>query len=167
MRRAPIVLSTTAVGLVAVLSFRPREPSLPASKAAAPVARQSTATTAAASPPVTTTPSRAAASAAKTATGDAIATPYGNAQVRVSVKDGKITAVTALQLQGNDPKSVEISGSAEPLLRESALTKQTAAIDAVSGATFTSASYAASLQSALDKVGFRAADGSRGDLPGG
>ena len=54
-----------------------------------------------------------------------------------------------------------ISSAAEPLLRQSALTTQTAAIDTVSGATFTSVSYEASLQSALDKLGFKAADGSR------
>jgi hypothetical protein len=57
---------------------------------------------------------------------------------------------------------VQISSSAEPLLRQSALTKQSADIDAVSGATITSASYEASLQSALDQLGFKAADGSRG-----
>ena len=33
-------------------------------------------------------------------------------------------------------------------------------VDAVSGATYTSASYTQSLQSALDKLGFKAADGS-------
>jgi uncharacterized protein with FMN-binding domain len=81
--------------------------------------------------------------------------------VRVTISGGKITKIEALQLQGNDRKSVEISSFAEPLLRQSALTKQSAAIDAVSGATFTSASYEASLQSALDKAGFKAADGSR------
>jgi FMN-binding domain len=57
---------------------------------------------------------------------------------------------------------VQISSGAEPALRESALAKQSAAIDAVSGATITSASYEASLQSALDQLGFKAADGSRG-----
>jgi hypothetical protein len=55
-----------------------------------------------------------------------------------------------------------ISTSAEPPLRRRALTKQSADIDAVSGATITSASYEASLQSALDKLAFEAADGSRG-----
>jgi major membrane immunogen (membrane-anchored lipoprotein) len=55
---------------------------------------------------------------------------------------------------------VQISNAAVPTLRQSALTKQSAAIDTVSGATFTSKSYAASLQSALDKAKFKAADGS-------
>jgi uncharacterized protein with FMN-binding domain len=154
MRRAPIVLSATALGLAGVLSFKTREPVL----ATEPTAR-------AASPaPAATAQSGASGSSAatKTATGDAIPTRYGNAQVEVTVTDGKITEIKALQLQGDDPKSVQISGSAEPLLRQSALSKQSAAIDAVSGATITSASYEASLQSAIDKLGFKAADGTRG-----
>ena len=153
MRRAPIVLTGTAAGLAAVLSFKPHEPSLPAAAAstAAPAATR------------TATPSATSASGAHTATGDAIATRYGNAQVRVTVSGGKITKVEALQLQGNDPKSFQISSSAEPLLRQSALSRQSAAIDAVSGATITSASYEASLQSALDKLGYKAPDASRGD----
>ena len=151
MRRAPIVLTATAAGLAAVLSFKAREPALPTAGAAA-----------ASAPSSASAPSTSSTTGATVATGDAIPTRYGDAQVRVTVSGGKITKVEALQLQGADPKSVQISSSAEPLLRQSALTKQTAAIDAVSGATITSASYEASLQSALDKLGFKAADGSRG-----
>jgi len=95
-----------------------------------------------------------------TATGDSIATRYGNAQVRVTVKDGKIVQIDALQLQANDPRSVQISSTAAPILQQEALAAQTAGVDAVSGATYTSASYTQSLQSALDKLGFKAADGS-------
>ena len=161
MRRAPIVLTATAAGLAAVLSFKAREPVLPTAVAAsgtpAPSGTPSPTATASSSP---SRPS--SSSGTKTADGDVIPTRYGNAQVRVTVSGGKITKVEALQLQGNDPKSVQISSYAEPYLRQSALTKQTAAIDAVSGATFTSASYEASLQSALDKLGFKAADGTRG-----
>jgi uncharacterized protein with FMN-binding domain len=156
MRRAPLVLTGTVAGVVAVLSFKPREPELPTAAAAA---------VATPAPTTTTTPKTSkstSTSGTKTATGDAIATRYGNAQVRVTVSDGKITKIEALQLQADEPKSQQISSSAEPLLRQSALTKQSAAIDAVSGATITSASYEASLQSALDKLGFKAADGSRG-----
>jgi uncharacterized protein with FMN-binding domain len=93
-----------------------------------------------------------------------VPTPYGDAQVRVTVKDGKIAKIEALQLQGNDPRSVQISSSAEPILQQEAVTKQSADVDAVSGATFTSASYTQSLQSALDKLGFKAPDGSRATL---
>src|SRR3954451_22541553 len=143
MRRAPIVLTGTAAGLAAVLSFKPHQPSL--SAAAAPSATP--AVTATTTPTTRTTSTR-------TATGDVEPTQYGNAQVRVTVSGGKITKIEALQLQGNDPKSVAISSYAEPLLRASALSKQSADIDMVSGATYTSESYQASLQSALDKLGF-------------
>jgi uncharacterized protein with FMN-binding domain len=53
---------------------------------------------------------------------------------------------------------------AAPILRQEVLTQQTAAVDAVSGATYTSASYEQSLQSALDKLDFRAPNGSRATL---
>jgi uncharacterized protein with FMN-binding domain len=159
MRRTPIVLTATIAGTAAVLSFKPREPALPVASA--------TAASTAASGAGASSPQRSSGAQTTTATGDAIATPYGNAQVRVTIKDGRITDVEAMQLQGDDPKSVQISGAAAPALRQSALARQSAAIDAVSGATITSASYEASLQSALDKAGFKAADGSRGsaDVP--
>ena len=62
--------------------------------------------------------------------------------------------------QSSDAKSQQISSYAAPILQQSVLAKQTAAVDTVSGATYTSLSYEASLQSALDKLGFKAADGS-------
>jgi uncharacterized protein with FMN-binding domain len=144
MRRAPIVLTATAAGLGAVLSFKPHPPAVSAAASRTPAAPTATAT-------ATGTPS---SSGTRTADGDVVPTQYGNAQVRVTVSDGKITKIEALQLQGNDPKSVMISGYAEPILRASALQKQSADIDSVSGATYTSESYKQSLQSALDKLGF-------------
>ena len=158
MRRAPIVLTATVAGTAAVLSFKAHEPDLPAATAASPAAT----TPSSPAPSASGSGSGAGSGGTRTATGDAIATRYGNAQVRVTVSGGKITKIEAIQLQANEPKSVQISHAAEPILRQSALTKQSAAIDAVSGATITSASYEASLQSALDKLGFEAADGSRG-----
>jgi uncharacterized protein with FMN-binding domain len=89
-----------------------------------------------------------------------MATRYGYAQVRATVSNGKIVKVEAVQLQNSDPKSAAISGSAEPILRQSVLARQTAAVDAVSGATYTSLSYEGSLQSALNKLSFKATDGS-------
>jgi uncharacterized protein with FMN-binding domain len=141
MRRAPFVLTSTVAGLAGVLSFHPRPPEVHARVAST---------------------SRTAPAGAVTTTGVAIDTRYGIAQVRVTIRGGKITDVVALALPGDEPKSLEISTVAEPLLRASALAKQTAVIDAVSGASITSAGYEASLQSALDKAGFTAADGTRG-----
>lgn len=152
MRRSPMILSATALGTAGVLAFHPH--------AAAPVAASTAAVA------TTTTSSSSSGSSGSsgpvsgTATGDAVSTQYGDAQVKVTVENGKIVAIEAVQLQGDDPRSVMISGSAAPILEQEALTAQSAAIDSVSGATFTSASYDQSLQSALDKLGFKAADGS-------
>ncbi len=140
MRRSPIVLAATVVGTAGVMAFHPHTPAVQPATAI-------TATT-------TTTPAKTS-SGARTATGAAVDTQYGAAQVRVTVKGGKITDIEALQLQGNDPRSLQISSSAEPILKQEALAKQSADIDAVSGASFTSASYTQSLQSALDKLGFK------------
>jgi uncharacterized protein with FMN-binding domain len=161
MRRGPIVIGATVAGTAGVLAFHAQAPTVPTATAAA-VAMTSAATT-----PTTTSgtsTSSGSSTAAGTATGAAIDTQYGAAQVRVTVRNGTIVKLEALQLQGNDPRSVQISGSAAPVLQEEVLAKQTAAVDAVSGATFTSASYMQSVQSALDKLGFKAADGSRATL---
>ena len=87
MRRAPIVLTATATGLAAVLSFDAHEPQLPAASASS-----------SATPPASPTSTPAAggsSSGTRTATGDAIDTRYGAAQVRVTVSGGKITNVEA------------------------------------------------------------------------
>ena len=144
MRRSPIVLAATVVGTAGVMAFHPHTPAV----------QSATATTGTAPTTATATPAKTS-SGARTATGNAVDTQYGTAQVRVTVKGGKITDIEALQLQGNDPRSLQISSSAEPILKQEALAKQSANIDAVSGASFTSASYTQSLQSALDKLGFK------------
>ena len=164
MRRAPIVVSATIAGTAAVLAFHPRTPAVPTATASTASAASSAAQSAGTSSGTTggtgTGATGTGAGVSGTATGDSIDTRYGNAQVRVTVKDGKIVQIDALQLQANDPRSVQISSTAAPILQQEALAAQTAGVDAVSGATYTSASYTQSLQSALDKLGFKAADGS-------
>jgi uncharacterized protein with FMN-binding domain len=145
MRRAPIVLTATVAGTAGVLAFHPHSPVV------RPAAAASTTPAPAASPG-----RRSAGASGGTATGDAVDTQYGPAQVKVTVKDGKITAVQAVELQANDPRSQAISAYAEPMLRQEVLSSQTAAVDAVSGATYTSDSYLHSVQSALDKLGYTA-----------
>ena len=151
MHRAPIVLTATAFGTAGVMAFHAHAPAA----TTATVTPSATATaTATATPAATATP-QASSGVSGTATGDVVGTQYGNAQVKVTVEDGRITAIQALQLQGNDPRSVMISSSAEPILQQEALAAQSAQIDTVSGATYTSESYKQSLQSALDKLGFK------------
>jgi uncharacterized protein with FMN-binding domain len=154
MRRSPIVLTATIAGTAGVLAFHPHTPAVQTATASTS-SKSSSATTASSG-----SGSNGKRGVSATATGDSVATQYGNAQVRVTVKNGKIVKVEALELQGNDPRSLQISSSAEPILQQEVLTRQTADVDAVSGATFTSASYTQSVQSALDKLGFKAADGS-------
>lgn len=88
-----------------------------------------------------------------TFTGETAQTRYGPVQVQITVADGKITDVTALQLTNSDGRSVQISQQAAPILRQEALQAQSAQIQAVSGATFTSTGYTTSLQSAIDQAG--------------
>jgi uncharacterized protein with FMN-binding domain len=102
-------------------------------------------------------PSQSSSSAASRAPrrqqvlGNAYDVSYGTVQVRVTLDGRRITDVTAVTLpQGGH--SGDISSYAAPALRREALSAQSAHIDTVSGASYTSAGYAQSLQSALDKA---------------
>lgn len=85
--------------------------------------------------------------------GQTAQTQYGPVQVQITVSGGKLTDVTALQLTNDGGRSVQISQQAAPILRQEALQAQSAQIQAVSGATYTSEGYVTSLQSALDQAG--------------
>jgi uncharacterized protein with FMN-binding domain len=92
----------------------------------------------------------AAAPQSGTVDGAVVGTQYGSVQVRVSFTGKKITNVHALQLTDSSGTSVSISAGAAPTLRHEALAAQSAKIDVVSGATYTSEAYQQSLQSAID-----------------
>ena len=85
-------------------------------------------------------------------TGTEIDTRYGPVQVQVTVTNGKIASVTATQLPSGG-RSGRISDYAAPILSGEAMTAQSAQIDLVSGATYTSSAYEQSLQAALDQAG--------------
>lgn len=85
-------------------------------------------------------------------TGSRISTRYGPVQVSITVQGGTITDVEAVALPSGG-HSGRISNAVAPLLRSEALAVQSAAIDIVSGATYTSLAYAQSLQAALDAAG--------------
>jgi uncharacterized protein with FMN-binding domain len=84
-------------------------------------------------------------------TGAAEWTRWGYVQVQVTVKNGKLSDVTALQ-SPSDGRSRSINSRAQPVLEQEAIAAQSADIDMVSGATYTSRTYSASLQAALDKA---------------
>jgi uncharacterized protein with FMN-binding domain len=85
-------------------------------------------------------------------TGTTEQTRFGPMQVKITVSGGKITDVIALQLTNAEPRSVAISNEAAPILRSEVLAAQSASVDSVSGATYTTEGYLTSLQSALDKA---------------
>jgi len=81
-------------------------------------------------------------------------TPYGDVQVSVTIGTGKITDVKALKLTDDGGRSVQISNYAAPMLRSEVLSAQSAKVDSISGATYTSEGYLSSLQAALDSAHF-------------
>jgi uncharacterized protein with FMN-binding domain len=82
--------------------------------------------------------------------GSAAKNPYGTIQVSIKISGGKITAADATYPVTGD--SATINPPAISSLKQDTLKAQSADVDAVSGATFTSESYVKSLQAAIDQA---------------
>ena len=80
---------------------------------------------------------------------------YGELAARVSIGGGRITAITVPVLRTAEQYSQQLAAQVLPTLRSEVLAAQSARINAVSGATYTSQAYALSVQAALDKAHFR------------
>jgi uncharacterized protein with FMN-binding domain len=170
--RGSLALAVTVGGLALLMGFRPSEGSTDAALAidppsdpdatVAPVAESSawpdpgssasTSATAVASPAPAAEATSEVTTGTRTATGDAYQFRFGTVQVAVTIDGDQVIDVQALQLPDGDRHSRAISQEVEPILRESALAVDSADIDVVSGATYTSLAYAYSLQSALDQL---------------
>lgn len=172
MRRAPIVIAGTVAGLAGVLAYHPSSArslhaltaitasqssgvSVPSSggvSTASPSAAKS------AAPTSTTAPQQARAATVsqqtqtRSATGEDVSYQYGDLQLKVTMSGTRITDVSVAQLNIADPRSASIDQYAVPQLRQEVLAAQSAQIDGVSGASYTSQAYQQSLQSALDKL---------------
>ena len=92
-------------------------------------------------------------------TGTAVSTRYGTVQVAITTANGSITDVQAVSLPSGG-KNTAFSNRAAPVLHTEALAAQSAGIDIVTGATYTSNGYIQSLQAAIDQAV------STGALPG-
>ncbi|MFD5857254.1 FMN-binding protein [Streptomyces chartreusis] len=145
IRRVVLAGAATVSGIVLLLSLKPA--SDPGSAQAAGVG----------APPAASAQGGAQAAGAGTVTGEAAQTQYGAVQVRLTVSNGKITRAEAVQAPKGG-QSDQITANAVPKLNQAVVAAQGADIDAVSGATYTSAGYKESLQSAIDKA--KAAGGS-------
>ncbi|MBF6606580.1 MAG: FMN-binding protein [Chloroflexi bacterium] len=179
-RRALIAIATTAVALALVLSFRTPDMTITRSSGLAIVGPASPAPTAGgqtapnpapaaggaaagsggsgggasgtvSSAPTTPAPAAPGAGATGQFTGPVITTRFGDTEVQMTLAKGRITDVQAVVLP-SDGRSGFISQTVAPILQSEALQAQSAQIDIVSGATYTSDAYAQSLQGALDQA---------------
>jgi uncharacterized protein with FMN-binding domain len=175
-KRGAIALVTTALALVLLLSFKTPEATTagnafvgsgsavagtratPSTGSGSSSNSSSSTTTpdptanATPDPTATATPDPTVKAANATVTGSTVATQFGDVAVKITVANGKVTDVQAVQMPTHG-RSGMISNYVEPILDGEALQAQSANIDLVSGATYTSDAYAQSLQSALDQAG--------------
>jgi uncharacterized protein with FMN-binding domain len=87
-----------------------------------------------------------------TYTGASADTRYGAVQVKITVSNGVISKVDVPRYPSQSGRDQEINSYAIPQLVDETVTAQSAQIDMVSGATYTSQGYLESLQSAIDKA---------------
>lgn len=87
-----------------------------------------------------------------TYTGDSAGTRYGPVQVQITVSGGSISAVDVLDYPSDNPRDRQISQRALPMLISETTSAQSARVDMISGATYTSEGYLRSLQSAIDQA---------------
>lgn len=164
--------AAAAAGIVADTRSRPSASTAPSSQPTKPrtVSVSQPALTSASRPtaarkpsaprPVTTKTTVAAkptptkTSSTITVNGNSVDTRYGPVQVQVKIRDGKIVFADAIDYPQSESRDREINGWAIPQLNQETIDAQSAQIDTVSGATYTSEGYRESLQSALDAVNF-------------
>ena len=87
-----------------------------------------------------------------TYTGDPADAYYGTIQVQATVQNGKLTDVQFLQHPSDRNTSVRINNRAMPILRQEAISAQSANVNIVSGATDSSGAFQQSLASALSQA---------------
>jgi uncharacterized protein with FMN-binding domain len=164
MRRVILSIVGTVAGLVALLSFKSHLPSVPSASAAT---SGSAGTSSAAGSPASASSSPSTVpgefpqgslagklAAGETAVNGKVATTvYGPVQIQLIMRDRKIVKVAVLQQPQNTIRDIQIGEFAFPKLISETLTAQDAKVDAVSGASYTSAGYIKSLQSAVDNGG--------------
>jgi len=142
MRRVVLALGGTIAGLAMLLSFKSHGAATGATAAAGTLGPTSPAQGGGA----------ADGSATRTVTGAAGTTQYGPMQIALTLAGQRITKVTVLQQTDTGAESGQIDSFAIPKLVSETLAAQSDRIDAVTGASYTSAGYIQSLQSAIDKA---------------
>lgn len=169
MRRTPIVITATFAGLAGVLAFHttPAKLSLGALPGASGTAQPSAAASSgssqrpqtaagASSPPRSSPTAKAKPGVTRTVVGPAVNYNYGVLSVSVTVSGSKITKVGIASIDdGGMQRSQFIDQQAIPILIQETMQAQSANIQGVSGASYTSAGFQQSLQAALHTLGFQ------------
>jgi uncharacterized protein with FMN-binding domain len=173
MRRAPFVVAGTVAGVAGVLLFHPQSGvslgTIPSASTSSGAGSSSSGASSGSSGSAGGSGSAAAGSSTSTSTGSSNGTSgtatttytgtsvtynYGVLAVKITVSGHKVTNVGIASLtDGGNFRSQSIDQQAIPTLEQEALAAQSANIQSVSGASYTSAGFARSLQSALSKAG--------------
>jgi uncharacterized protein with FMN-binding domain len=154
MRRVILAVTGTIAGLVALLSFKAHVPTVPVASTSGTGGGSSTSSSSSTSS--RTIPGEFQSvvgpltAGETTITGKVGNTVYGPVQIELVVKSHKIVKVAVLEQPTNTIHDIQIGEFAFPKLISETLTAQNAKVDAVSGASYTSAGYISSLQSAVD-----------------
>jgi uncharacterized protein with FMN-binding domain len=152
MRRVILAVTGTIAGLVALLSFKSHAPSLSAAATGGTGGGASVSSSSSVPGEFPTGSQAANLPVGESAvTGQVANTVFGPVQVQLIVRDNEIIKVAVLQQPTNTIHDIQIGEFAFPKLISETLQAQSAKIDAVSGASYTSAGYIRSLQSALDQ----------------
>jgi len=151
--------STTPPPVASAPTAVPANPTTPTQPAPTPTTKakkktSTKATTSSAAPTQAQAPTTPqSASVTGTFTGNAVPTIYGPVQVQITVSNGKITGATALTYPRSSGRDQQINSQAIPLLIQETLQAQSANIQGVGGASYTSQGWYDSLVSALKKAG--------------
>ncbi len=136
MKRTPFVVTATVAGLAGLLAFHTSPPEIKLTPSGG---------TAGAQP---------GSGGTRTVDGPSVDFTYGVLSVSVTVSGQKIVRVGIASLNnGGNARSQMIEQRSIPILEQEAVQAQSAKIDSVSGASYTSAGFKASLQAALHAEG--------------
>jgi uncharacterized protein with FMN-binding domain len=168
-RRAVILLTGTAAAVTSVLAYHPPQLS-PVASNSLPIPESQTPANSNQSAPTTSMPTTGSSTGGNTTptpttptqgqtisgvfTGNVTQTKWGPVQVEITVKNGSITAASALKFPDGDQRSLSISQQAIPYLIEQTLgVVSSSQVQGVTQATYTSNGWRTSLGSALKKAG--------------
>ncbi len=156
MRRAPVAVVVTVAGVAWILGYKvtPHTLGIAAAGTGPPSAPAEQASPGAGStgPTPSPPPTLNTAAVSGTFTGSDFPNRFGDVHVKIVVSNGHVTDVQAVQLPVDRARSAYISQVSGPILRSEVIQAQSAHIDIVSGATYTSESYAQSAESALQQA---------------